>query len=136
MANTSEIVSRKINYRDFDLRMLIHPNTQDIIPLKDLDAVRQSVRNIVLTSFGEKLFKPEFGGNVAKFLFENVSPFTALVIQSTIEDIIRKYEKRVDEVEVIVNDNIDSNAYDVSINFRVINTTEVGKVNFELNRLR
>jgi phage baseplate assembly protein W len=135
-ARTSPIVASDRVYADFDLSMLIHPNTADIIPLKDTDAVKQSIRNIILTSHGEKLFKPKFGGRAAEFLFENVSPFTALALKAEIEDVIRLHEPRVSNVAVTVTDNADSNAYDISIAFLVINININDEVSFELKRLR
>jgi len=132
----ANIVSQKELYADLDLFMPIHPNKKDIIPLTDIDAVKRSVRNIVLTNFGEKLFMPNFGGKVTDYLFENVSPFIAIALQSEIEEILRLHERRIDNVRVDVSDRSDENTYDVTINFRVINTTETANVGFELNRLR
>jgi len=134
--NISPLVATERVYADLSLDMLVHPNTADIIPLKDVNAVKQSIKNIVLTSRGEKLFKPKFGGRVAEYLFENVTPFTAIALKSEIEDVIKLYEPRVSDVVVKVVDNSDSNAYDITIAFRVININVGAEVSFQLKRLR
>jgi len=132
----SPLVSQERLYADLNLRMTIHPNKNDIIPLTDTDAVKQAVRNIVLTNFGEKLFRPNFGGHITRYLFENVNQFTALAIQTGIEDILRSFERRISNVRVEVIDNSDANEYIVTIHFRLINTTVSQSVSFGLNRLR
>ena len=57
----SIITSRSVVYSDFDLSFLKHPNTKDITILKDLDAVKQSIKNLILTSRGERPFQPTLG---------------------------------------------------------------------------
>lgn len=123
-------------YADLDLALRVHPNKKDIIPLTDIDAVKQSVRNLILTNYGEKLFKPKFGGNVSALLFENVNVFTVLSLQKEIESILKRFEHRIDQININVNDNIDANAFDVTIEFRIIDINTVTEMNLTFNRTR
>lgn len=124
------------SFSDLDLILPLHPEKKDIIPLRDVDAVKQSVKNIILTNFGEKLFKPEFGGRVTEYLFENFDVFTAISIKTEIERILKKHEPRIENVVVQVFDNSDENAYIVNIGFKVINNPQETEIEFSLDRLR
>lgn len=129
-------VARPKEYRDLALNMAIHPNTNDIVPLNDLDAIKQSVKNLVLTNFGEKLFKPNFGGNVTSLLFENVSVFSEIVIRDEIKRVLALYEPRITDVTVQVTADIDKNGYNVTIGFKVVGGIAENIIEFILNRLR
>ena len=123
-------------FSDLDLTLVIHPNKNDIIPLTDIDAIRQSIKNIILTNYTEKLFKPTFGSNVAGRLFENADQFLAIALEDDIRHAIRMHEPRGKVLDVIVIDNSDRNAYDVSITFGVDNSPDPIVIDFALNRLR
>jgi phage baseplate assembly protein W len=133
----AQTVAQRNIFTDFNLAMPIHPIKNDIVPLRDIDAIKQSVKNLVLTNFGEKVFKPEFGGNVSSYLFENVSALTALSIQEEIEIVLRNFEPRIEDTNIQVSNNIDSNAYRVTITFSIANTTyQNQEIEFQLNRTR
>ena len=123
-------------YADLDLALRVHPNKKDIVPLTDIDAVKQSVKNIVLTNYGEKLFKPKFGGNVTGLLFENVNVFTLISLRKEIESLLQRFEHRIDEINIDVIDNTNANAFDVTIEFRIIDTNTNAEMNLTLNRTR
>jgi phage baseplate assembly protein W len=123
-------------FADLNLSLPIHPNKNDIIPLTDIDAIKQSVKNILLTNFGEKLFKPKFGSHVSGRLFENASRFVAISIRDDIKRALEKYERRIKILEINVIENIDSNAYDVSLTFQIVGQPEITSMEFALNRLR
>lgn len=109
---------------------------KDIIPLYNADAVKQAVKNLVLTNHGEKLFRPKVGGNVAAQLFENVGRFTAVTIQNDISEMLKKYEKRVTNVSVTVDDNADRNEYNVSIEFSIVGSNIQTETSFALTRIK
>lgn len=123
-------------YADLDLALRVHPNKKDIVPLTDVDAVKQSVKNIILTNYGEKLFKPNFGGNVSGLLFENVSVFTLIALKREIESILQRFEHRIDEINIAISDNSDANAYNVNIEFRIIDVNTNIQMALSLNRTR
>lgn len=131
----SIVVSRNSIYSDLDLAFGIHPVYKDVLPINDIDAVKNSIKNLVLTNYYERPFQPDLGGNISALLFENGNAFTAYEIQERIADLIEKYETRVEDVTVNVVDDIDVNAYHVTIRFTVINRTDAELV-FYLTRIR
>tara|TARA_R100001082_G_C4299074_1_gene131553 strand:+ start:284 stop:601 length:318 start_codon:yes stop_codon:yes gene_type:complete len=88
--------------------------------LKNEAAIARSIRNIVFTSPGEKIFNPEFGSEISKVLFENIDEISAISIKDEIETSIRNYEPRVNLEEVDIEPNYDNNQFDVRINYRIV----------------
>jgi len=113
-----ERVSR--GFKDVSMSFQISPLNDDLIAIKNEAAISRSVRNIILTSPGEKPFAPDFGSNVNRLLFENMDDLSALSIKDEIEDSIRKYEPRVFLNEVDVSPNYEENSYDVKISYQII----------------
>ena len=97
-----------------------NPLSGDLITLKNENAIARAVRNIVLTTPGEKLFDPDFGSSVNEILFENVDEITAVSIQDEIRNCLNNYEPRVDLVDVNVDPNFDENQFDVKITYRIV----------------
>ena len=125
-----------VRFSDIDLNFEIKPLTKDVNILKNEDAVKRSVRNIVLTNFGEKKFQPFFGGNVLAQLFENFSPFTSIQLKKAIERSLFENEPRIDRLVVEVNANNDKNSVDVVVRFTLKNSQEPVLVTFTLERIR
>jgi phage baseplate assembly protein W len=119
-----------------NLNFIKNGNTNDINPLRDIDAVKQAVKNLVLTNLFERPFHPEIGGNVTSKLFEPADKFTAIEIRDEIREVLKIFEPRVTGVRVQVFDNSDANAYVVNIGFTVINLQLETEVSFNLQRLR
>ena len=132
----SSNISKVVTYSDLDLSFLIHPVLNDVTPLRDLDAVKQAVKNLVLTNFYERPFHPEIGGNVSAKLFEPADRFTASEIRDEIKEVLKRYEPRVNGVNVSVYDRSDANAYTVNIAFNIIFLQIETDVTFNLQRLR
>ena len=97
-----------------------NPMTNDLIALKNANAIARSVRNIVLTIPGEKPFDPYFGSNVRNILFENLDNLSANLLIQEIRLSIENYEPRVDLVAVEAMPDYDSNSYDVTIVYEII----------------
>jgi phage baseplate assembly protein W len=135
-SNTTSLVSRRRSYADLPLSFAIHPNTKDLTALKDIDAVKQSVKNLVLTNFTERPFQPRVGSNVTRLLFENSDPYTQLAIKDEILRVLREYEPRVNGVTVEVIDQSDRNSYQINIQFNVIFSDRREETNFYLERTR
>ena len=124
-------------FKDFNLNFSKHPITGDIAKLTDIAAVKASVKNLVLTNFYERPFHPEIGSDVRNALFENMTPQIATRLGRNIEDVIVNFEPRAELISVIVNANIDRNAYEATIKFNVVNSeTEEQTLNLFLERLR
>jgi|TARA_A100001391_G_scaffold199019_1_gene181445 phage baseplate assembly protein W len=123
-------------FSDIDLNFTKNPITNDVNILRDNEAVRRSVRNIVLYNFLEKPFSPTFGGNVRGKLFENINSITALRIKGEIEKAIIDNEPRASLRGVKVAPDLDRNAFDVTIIFNVNNNPAPVKVEISLERIR
>jgi len=91
-----------------------------LIALKNENAIARAVRNIVLTTPGEKFFDPDFGSSVSEILFENVDDITAISIEDEIKSSLKNYEPRVELINVTVDPNFDENQFDVRITYRIV----------------
>ena len=107
-------------FKDISMSFQSNPLNNDLIAIKNVNAIARSVRNIVLTTPGEKFFDPDFGSNVSKLLFENVDDITASQIQQEIEFSINNYEPRVKLLDVKVIADNDNASFDTIITYEVI----------------
>lgn len=121
-------------YKDVSFTF-IHPATGDVLPATDLDAIKNSVKNIVLTPIGTRPFFPEFGTGVSQLLFEPAGGLTGAAIKDEIIDGIRKFEPRVSKLQVDVTDNHEQNAYRITILFSTT-YSQTAEFIFLLNRTR
>ena len=132
----SKVTARKKQYRDLDLSLKTHPIRKDIIPLKDDAAVKNAIKNLLVTNFYERPFQDDLGANLTGLLFEPANNITRILIKDAIKDVIRKYEPRVAIRNIIVEDHSDRNAYKIKVNFRIKENNTEDKVNIVLRRLR
>ena len=123
-------------WSDLDLDFIAHPVTKDIITKTDVEAVKRSVRNLILTNRYERPFQPEIDGGVTRHLFQLSTPSTKLDIKTAIQVAIANFEPRVQLIDVFVGGDLDRNGFDVTINFRVINVPEPVTIELFLERLR
>ena len=128
-------------YKDLNLFFTKHPLTSDVSKVTDVQAIKRSVRNLLLTNKGERLFHPEIGGNVRGSLFQNFTPISVIELQSAIAHVISTYEPRVILEEVIVNNStaqdLDANRLRVIIQFSLANVPNIiEEVELFLNRIR
>ena len=108
------------SFKDISMSFGSNPLTDDLIALKNENAIARSVRNIVMTLPGEKPFAPNFGSRVSSLLFENMDEITSSLIVDEIRTSIDNYEPRVELLSVEVNPDFDSNSYDVTIIYDII----------------
>jgi len=123
-------------YSDLNLDFIPHPLTGDVTILTDMNALKRSIRNLVLTSSYDRPFRPELNSGVHLYLFEPMTTVTAVRIKNSIEKVIKENEPRVELVDVVVSGNEVKNSFDVSIVFRPKNVRETGQVTLTLERLR
>ena len=137
-AQSQNDISRNVRqYRDLDLFFSRKNGTNDIEKITDIEAVKRSVRNLVLTNFYEKPFHPEIGSGIRDMLFENMTPITAVVLARKVEDVIENFEPRARLIGVRASPNLDRNEYEVTIEFFVVNTpTELVDMTIFLEVLR
>ena len=108
------------SFKDLSMSFKFNPLSGDLITLKNENAIARAVRNIVLTTPGEKFFDPDFGSSVSEILFENVDEITAISIEDEIKSSLKNYEPRVELINVTVNPNFDENQFDVRITYRIV----------------
>jgi len=130
----SSIINRQ--YSDLDLNFTIHPVKKDINIWKDEQAVIHSVRNLLVTSHYERLFQPDLGSNIRRLLFEPLDNITATSLEREIIQTITNFEPRVRIIELDVSTNDERNAFEVYIQFDIINRTEPITIRFLLQRIR
>ena len=107
-------------FKDVSMSFKFNPLSGDLITLSNENAIARSVRNIVLTTPGEKIFDPDFGSNIGEILFENIDEITAVSIQEEIENSLSNYEPRVEIIDVNVKPDYDQHQFDVMISYRII----------------
>ena len=137
-AQSQNDISRNVRqYRDFDLFFSKKQGSDDVNKVTDIEAVKRSVRNLVLTNFYEKPFHPEIGSGIRDMLFENMSPVTAVVLARKVEDVIENFEPRARLIGVRALPNLGRNEYEITIEFFVVNTpTELVDMTVFLEVLR
>jgi len=108
------------SFKDISMSFKYNPLSGDLISLSNENAIARAVRNIVLTTPGEKFFDPDFGSSVSEILFENVDDITAISIEDEIKNCLANYEPRVELIDVNVDPNFDENQFDVIISYRII----------------
>lgn len=128
-------VSRKNLYSDIDNAFAIHPIYNDIRPITDIDSIKQSLKNLLLTNQYDRLFQPEIDSGITALLFENANIFTEHELKAKIERVIELYEPRISDYEVSVIDESDQNAYRVTITFQA-SYNSTAEITIYLTRVR
>lgn len=124
-------------YTDLDLFFGRKTSDNDVRKVTDAQAVKRSIRNLVQLNTYEKPFRPEIAGGVREMLFEPMSPVVSAMIARKIEDVIENFEPRARLVSVRSLPDLDRNAYEVIVEFYVVNTpTELVDISLMLERLR
>lgn len=132
---TSIIFARSRKYIDIDLSFEPKPNG-DVYKKKDAAAVKQALKNLILTNYYEKPFNPTYGGNLTAWFFELAYDETADEIRDAIIDAIESYEPRAKIINVLVDVQPDYHSINVTIEFKVISTEETAIFATTVSRLR
>ena len=124
-------------YADLDLFFGKKSSNKDVNEVTDVQAVKRSIRNLVLLNTYEKPFHPEISSGVRDMLFELMTPVSAAILARKIQDVIENFEPRARLARVRSIPDYDRNTYRVSIEFYVVNTpTELVDLTIFLERLR
>ena len=123
-------------FSDLDFNFSRHPVSHDVTRKFDEEAIKQSIKNLVMTNHYERPFHPEIGSQVSALLFENSGPMLQAMLESAITNTVANFEPRVNLLNVDVKANNDNNAVYVSITFKIINTQQPLTVDFILQRTR
>tara|TARA_B100001093_G_scaffold57093_1_gene48279 strand:- start:2373 stop:2813 length:441 start_codon:yes stop_codon:yes gene_type:complete len=129
-------VARKKSWADLNLKLTLHPIRKDIIPLRDDEAIKNSVKNLVLTNFFERPFQPQVGANLRGLLFEPADAITKYELSDGIKQVLIDYEPRIRVNRVGIEDQSDRNAYRITVHFQIIEMDLNTEVEIVLQRLR
>ena len=127
-----KFVSR--GFKDLAVSMNANPSTKDFGAVKNERAISQSVRNLLLTTFGERPFQPEIGSRVKGLLFEQWDVFAADAIRTEIFNVMERLEPRIEVTEVKVDDASDNNAIEISMDYIIVGQELVQNVEFLLEK--
>mgnify|MGYP003678876213 FL=1 len=137
-AQANNDITRNVRqYSDLDLFFGKKSSDSDISKVTDIQAVKRSIRNLVLLNAYEKPFHPEISSGVRGLLFELMTPITATIIAKKVEEVINNFEPRARLVAVRATPDLDQNSYELSVEFYVVNApTELVDLTVMLERLR
>ena len=107
-------------FKDISLSFTPHPVTKDLTILKNENAIKRSVRNLIQTIPTERFFNPTLGSEVRESLFDFVDFGTASAIQNQIEITLENFEPRIDNVSVEVEPRPDTNEFEVTVFFNIV----------------
>ena len=123
-------------FSDIDLSFVPHPVTGDLLAKYDENAVKNSIKNLILTRHFERPFRSAIGSNVTSLLFELEGPALAALVEKEIVNTIANFEPRVDVLQVDVAVTPEHNNLQASIYFRIKNTSTPVKLDLIIRRTR
>ncbi len=107
-------------FKDFNINFKPHPVTEDLMVVKDSADIKQSIKNLLLTRKGERLFQSDIGTSLTDLLFEPVDYGTASIIRDEILVVLSNYERRIDVRQLDVDINVDDNGYDITLVYEIV----------------
>ena len=131
---SSKDLAKSRSFKDIGMAFGKNPFTDDVSLVKDDNAIKQSIRNLVMTSPGEKLFQPWLGCRVKEMLFEPLDMFTAQSIQDEIINTINQHDERIRLTNVEVIPNVGNDRLNISIQYKIVGIPIVETVDFVLQR--
>lgn len=123
-------------YSDFTINMRINPGSNDLVRVTDEEAVRNSLRNIILTNRYERLYNPLYGANLSALLFDLSGPADDVVIKKYIETAVSNYEPRVRIIDVVVTNVVDDHLYAITIIYSLLNKSDALTLDLKITRAR
>ena len=132
----SKVVARKKGHRDLDLKLGIHPIRKDLNVLKDDNAIKNAIRNLLVTNANERPFQPFLGANLRGLLFEPADALTKIALRENILEVIKNHEPRVEVLDIDIKDLADQNAYRILLKMRIKEFDNNDTVEIVLRRLR
>jgi phage baseplate assembly protein W len=126
----------KVVFSDLDSLFVPNPITKQLARKTNREAVKQSVKNLILTNYFERPFKSDIGCSIRYYLFELWSPALKQTMENAIREVIDNYEPRADVLEVLVEDRSELNALSVTVAFSVRNDVNPVVLNVILERVR
>ncbi len=132
----SPLRKKRILYSDFFKDLTVNPISGDLALRTNEDSIKESLKNLILTDRGERLFQPNIGSDVRASLFENATPVTLKIMEERVRDVINNFEPRVSVIDVDVTSLYDDNKVQVTIYFYVQNREDPLSVDVFIERVR
>tara|TARA_R100001443_G_scaffold4849_3_gene13476 strand:+ start:145 stop:537 length:393 start_codon:yes stop_codon:yes gene_type:complete len=107
-------------FKDINLSFKRHPVTNDVLAVRDEDAIKRSVKNIIFTILGEKPFEPEFGSVINDSLFELNTNLSEIQVSDEIRQSLFNFESRIENIEVTVTVRPDSNELNCTVQYDIV----------------
>ncbi|WAX22843.1 hypothetical protein [Synechococcus phage S-M1] len=131
---TGKQFKKSRTFLDLNVALSRNPFTDDVSTVKNDNAIKQAVKNLVLTTPGEKPFQPLIGSRINNLLFEPLDAFTADAIRDEIINTINQYEPRVELTEVSVEPIYEGNKFSIEVEYRIVGLPVVETISFVLQR--
>jgi uncharacterized protein len=128
--------NRQTLYTDFHKDLSVNPISNDLALKVNEQAINESLRNLILTDRGERLFQPNLGSDVRATLFENNTPATIRVLKERVKDVINNYEPRITLIDVEISTNYDDEKVKITIVYYIINSENPITFTVFLERIR
>ena len=135
-SKSSIITARRKEFRDLDLSLTLHPTKKDIMPLRDDQAIKNSLKNLLVSNFFEISFQPDLGANLMGVLFEPPSIITEIVLRDSINRVIADHEPRVKTIGIGVVYSDSDDTYRVNVKFLIKENDQEQTLDVRLRRLR
>jgi phage baseplate assembly protein W len=123
-------------FTDIDISFERHPGTHDIFRLRDDVAVRQSIKNILMSNAFDKPFDPDFDMNLNGLLFENLHPGLKVMLKKKVEEILFRYEHRIIVDDVIITQEDDYNSLVVTVMYFIVGVEQAQTITVTVERTR
>jgi len=135
-AQKTELNTQAIVYSDFMVNFDIHPVSGDLVLATNEDAVKRSVKNLILTNFYEKPFFPTLGSGILSLEFENWTPMLQENIKTRIKTTITNFEPRAKVISIYITPDPDHNSVNCTITFSLLNSDTPVTLTLPLFRIR
>jgi phage baseplate assembly protein W len=133
---TSTFIKKNVKYSDISMGFGLNPFNGDVARIIEVDAVKRSLKSLILTNKYERLLDPDIGGDVRSFLFEHMSGMTTTAMEDYISDVIKNYEPRAIIERINVAADYDRNSYEVTIVFRINSVETPQALTIAVERVR
>ena len=107
-------------FKDINLSFKRHPVTNDVVAIRNEDAIKRSVRNIIFTILGEKPFSPNFGSVISEAMFDLNTSLSEIKISDEISSSLLTYEPRIDNTSVNVTISPDTHEINCTVQYDIV----------------
>jgi phage baseplate assembly protein W len=132
----SQFQAQQKKYTDFTTNLDVHPDTGDLFRITDVNAIKRSLKNIMLTNYYERPFQPKLATNIQGMLFENVGTEVLSMLSDTITYAINKYEPRVNVLSLNASASNDADSVTINLVFTINNIPDTQTMSVVVSRVR